>query len=225
MFKEHVVMQYLIKNTLPSTVLEKVTVMVTPSDEVEFDEQFIIEVNQLPTDDPGVCYVAYQRASGPGTVTVGTFSNVLRFTTKEIDPSTGQPEEFGFEDEYEVADFDLHGSDYVLPAFASNFEHVWEQIGASGEEAEETLQLSSMKSIAEATEQLCRTLSMQALDGTDVPINQSTHTLKLLGKTLSGGRVIASIRMAYSAKSGVTTKVVVRAEEKGVAPLIVASVE
>jgi coatomer protein complex subunit gamma len=57
-----------------------------------------------------------------------------------------------------------------------------------------------------------------------VPVNQTTHTLKLLGKTVNGGRVISSIRMAYSAKSGVTMKIVVRAEEEDVAGLVIASV-
>lgn len=58
-----------------------------------------------------------------------------------------------------------------------------------------------------------------------MPINQTTHTLKLLGKTVNGGRVVATVRMAYSSKSGVTTKIVVRSEEEGVAALVVASVE
>ena len=57
-----------------------------------------------------------------------------------------------------------------------------------------------------------------------MPVNQTTHTLKLLGKTVNGGRVIANIRMAYSTKSGVTTKITVRAEEEGVAALVVSSV-
>jgi coatomer protein complex subunit gamma len=76
----------------------------------------------------------------------------------------------------------------------------------------------------DATEQLTKALSLQALDGSDVPVNQTTHTLKLLGKTVNGGRVIASIRMAFSSKSGVTTKIVVRSEEEGVAALVIASV-
>jgi len=62
------------------------------------------------------------------------------------------------------------------------------------------------------------------LEGTDVPVNQTTHTLKLLGKTVNGGRVVANVRMAYSSKSGVTTKIIVRSEEEGVAALVVGSV-
>lgn len=244
-FKEHVVLQYEVKNTLPSTVLENVSVVATPSDEEDLEEVFIIQAEKLETDVPGRVYVAFRKAGGEGALPTGSFSNVLRFTSKETDPATGEPEETGYDDEYEVAEFDLAGSDYVLPAFASNFAHIWEQVGASGEEAEETLQLSSIKSIAgmshlvlyvnqalllttcvpaDATEQLAQTLSLQPLEGTDVPVNQTTHTLKLLGKTVNGGRVVANVRMAFSAKSGVTTKITVRSEEEGVAALVVGSV-
>ncbi|KAK4452855.1 putative coatomer subunit gamma-2 protein [Podospora aff. communis PSN243] len=206
-FKEHIVLQYEVKNTLPATVLENVSVVATPSDEEELEEVFIIQAEKLETDVPGKVYVAFHKVGGEGSLPISTFSNVLKFTSKEIDPTTNEPEETGYDDEYEVAEFDLSGSDYVIPAFAGNFAHIWEQVGASGEEAEETLQLSGVKSIADATEQLAKTLSLQPLEGTDVPVNQTTHTLKLLGKTVNGGRVVANIRMAYSSKSGVTTKI------------------
>lgn len=148
MFKEHVVLQYEVKNTLPSTVLENVSVVATPSDEEELEEVFIIQAEKLETDVPGRVYVAFRKTGGEGALPTASFSNVLRFTSKEIDPTTGEPEESGYDDEYEVAEFDLSGSDYVIPAFAGNFAHIWEQVGASGEEAEETLQLSTIKSIA-----------------------------------------------------------------------------
>lgn len=246
-FKENIVLQYEVKNTLPATVLENVSVVATPSDEEELEEIFIIQAEKLATDEPGKVYVAFKKVNGDDSLPTSTFSNVLKFTSKEIDPTTNEPEESGYDDEYEVAEFDLNGSDYVIPTFASNFNHIWEQVGAAGEEAEETLQLSGMKSIAgkasltpigdhftsegyanapraEATEQLAKTLSLQPLEGTDVPVNQTTHTLKLLGKTVNGGRVIANVRMAYSSKSGVTTKITVRSEEEGVAALVVGSV-
>lgn len=76
----------------------------------------------------------------------------------------------------------------------------------------------------DATEQLAKALSLQPLEGTDVPVNQTTHTLKLLGKTVGGGRVVANVRMAYSSKTGVTTKITVRSEEEGVAALVIGSV-
>ncbi|KAK0609371.1 adaptin N terminal region-domain-containing protein [Bombardia bombarda] len=223
-FKKHVVLQYEVKNTLPATVLENVSVVAAPSDDEELEELFIIQAEKLETDIPGKVYVAFRKLNGGASLPVSTFTNVLKFTSKEIDPTSDEPEEEGYDDEYEVAEFDLTGSDYVVPIFAGNFAHIWEQVGAMGEEAEETLQLSSVKSIADATEQLAKTLSLQPLEGTDVPVSQTTHTLKLLGKTVNGGRVVANIRMAYSHKSGVTTKITVRSEEEGVAALVVGSV-
>ena len=75
----------------------------------------------------------------------------------------------------------------------------------------------------DATEQLISTLSLQPLEGTDVSLSSSTHTLKLFGKTVSGGRVASLIKMAFSTKTGVTTKITVRAEEEGVAAAVIAS--
>lgn len=88
-----------------------------------------------------------------------------------------------------------------------------------------TLPLSLLHKTNEtdATEQLIATLSLQPIEGTDVALSNSTHTLKLFGKTVSGGRVASLIKMAFSSKSGVTTKITVRAEEEGVAAAVIAS--
>ncbi|KAJ6152539.1 hypothetical protein N7497_006858 [Penicillium chrysogenum] len=223
-FKEHIVVQYDIKNTLPDTVLENVTVVATPDEEDVLEDDFIIPAPKLATDQPGVVYVAFKKLAGENSVPVTSFTNVLRFTSKEIDPASGEPEDSGYDDEYQVEDLELTGSDYVIPTFAGSFDHVWEQTGANGEEESETLQLSNMKSINDATEQLISALSLQPLEGTDVALNSSTHTLKLFGKTVSGGRVASLIKMAYSSKAGVTTKITVRAEEEGVAAAVIASV-
>ena len=147
-FKEHIVLQYEVKNTLPDTILEDVSVVTTPAEEEDLEEDFIIPAAKLATNEPGVIYVSFRKSSGEGSFPASSFTNVLKFTTKEIDPTTGEPEETGYDDEYQVEDLELTGSDYVVPAFAGNFNHIWEQVGASGEEAEETLQLSGVKSIA-----------------------------------------------------------------------------
>lgn len=147
-FKEHIVLQYDITNTLDTQVIDNVSVLATPADDEELEEVFIIEAERLVQNEPGKVYVAFKKAGGEGALPVTSISSTLKFVSKEIDPSTNEPEDSGFDDEYEVSEFDLAGSDYVIPTYASNFAHVWEQVGASGEEAEETLQLSSMKSIA-----------------------------------------------------------------------------
>jgi coatomer protein complex subunit gamma len=146
-FKEHIVLQYSVKNTLPDTVLEDVSVVATPSDEEELEEDFIIPVTKLATNEPGTIYASFKKTNGEGSFPSCSFTNVLKFTSKEIDPTTSEPEETGYDDEYQVEDLELNGSDYVVPAFAGNFGDLWEEVGASGEEAQETLQLSGVKSI------------------------------------------------------------------------------
>jgi coatomer protein complex subunit gamma len=146
-FKEHIVVQYDIKNTLPDSVLENVTVAATPEEEDVLEEDFIIPAPKLPTNEPGVVYVAFKKLGGENSVPVTSFTNNLKFTSKEIDPTTGEPEDTGYDDEYQVEDLELTGSDYVIPTFAGSFDHVWEQTGANGEEESETLQLSNMKGI------------------------------------------------------------------------------
>lgn len=77
----------------------------------------------------------------------------------------------------------------------------------------------------EAVNRLTQMLGLLPLDGSDIAVSASTHNLKMFGKTVNGGRVVASVRMAYSAKSGVALKITVRAEEDGVAAMVVGSVQ
>lgn len=246
-FKEHIVIQYDITNTLPDTILEDVSVEAGPSEDDEsLEQEFVFTASKLPTNEPGIVYVAFKKLEGEQSYPITSFTNNLKFTSKEIDPTTGEPEDTGYEDEYQVEDLELTGSDYVIPAFAGSFDHIWEQTGANGEEASETLQLSNMKGISgmcsmfyhppatkhlsnnhpttDASEQLISALSLQPLEGTDVILSNSTHALKLYGKTVSGGKVAGLVRLAYSAKTGVTTKITIRSEEEGVAAAILTAV-
>ncbi|RAR05534.1 coatomer subunit gamma [Stemphylium lycopersici] len=224
-FKDHIVIQYDIKNTLEDTVLMDVEMVVTPEDDgdVQLEEEFVIPAPKLATNEPGTVYISFKRLETESQFIAASFTNVLKFTSKEIDPSTGEPEEGdGYPDEYQVEDLYLTGADYVVPAYAGSFDNVWDQ--SNNDTATETLQLGNMKSISDATEQLTKTLSLQPLEGTDVALSASTHTLKLYGKTITGGKVAAQVRMAFSAKTGVTMKIDVRSEEEGVAALVVGSV-
>lgn len=226
-FKEHIVVQFDVKNTIPDYVLTNVSVLCTPSigengeESVLEDDGFIIPVTQLNAEQPGSVYVSFSRPADQAFV-AASFTNSLKFTLKEIDPSTGEPEEGGYDDEYQVEDLELTGSDYVVPAFAGSFDNIWDGLPVDNE-ASETLQLSNAKGIADAVELLVKTLGMQPLDGTEVTLSPSTHTLNLYGKSVTGGKVASSIRMAFS-KAGVTVKITARSDEEGLAALVVAGV-
>ncbi|KAK5692027.1 coatomer subunit gamma [Elasticomyces elasticus] len=231
-FAEHVVVQYEIKNTLADNVLADVSVDATPTSTIEdeeegagLQEEFILPAALIRGEETGTVYVSFARGSGGEGFEGASLSNVLKFTLREVDPATGEPEEGGYEDEYQVEDLEVGGADYILPAFAGSFEVVWQ--GLEGyEEVEETLQLGNAKGIAEAVESLVRVLGMQALEGSEGVSSASTHQLKVFGRSVGvkRGKVAGLVRMAFSGKSGVTVKVVVRSEEVGLAGLVVGGV-
>ena len=226
LFKEHIVLQFDIKNTLADYVLTEVSVVCglsgSDGEEPGLTEDFIIPVPLLRNDEPGTVYVSFSRPSDP-TFVAASFTNLLKFTLREIDPTTSEPEEEGYEDEYQAEDLEITGADYVIPAFAGSFDNIWSSLPPE-HEADETLQLSNAKSIADAVELLVKALGMQPLEGTEVALSASTHTLKLYGKSVTGGKVASTVRMAYSAKSGVTVKITGRSEEDGLAALVVGGV-
>lgn len=228
LFKEHLVLQFDIKNTLTDYVLGDVSMLCTATASGEDDEaaaleeEFIIPVPLLKSDEPGTVYVSFAKPADDG-FPVASFTNVLKFQLREINPTTSEPEESGYDDEYQVEDLELTGADYVVPAFAGSFDNIWSSIDG-GDEAEETLQLSNAKSISDAVESLVKALGMQPLEGSEIALSTSTHALKLYGKSVTGGKVAGTVRMAYSAKSGVTVKISARSEEQGLAGLVVNAV-
>ena len=229
LFREHVVIQFDVKNTLAEYVLEDATMVCTASsgddgEDTGLEDEWIIPLPLLKAEEPGTIYVSFKRPDGE-VFTAATFTNVLKFTLKEIDPSTGEPEDTGYPDEWPIDELELTGADYMLPAFAGSFDSIWTSIPSDDDHvAEETLQLSAAKSIQDAVEMLVKQLGMQPLEGSEVALSSSTHALKLFGRSVQGGKVAGNVRMAYSAKSGVTVKVDVRSEEEGLAALVLSAV-
>lgn len=149
MFKEHVVFQFNVSNTLPDTLLEQVVVTMAPSEETaaSFTEDFIIPIPSLSTASPsGVVYVSHTRVD-PSTYALGSFSCTLKFISKEVDPASGEPEEDGYEDEYVLEDAEITaGGDWIVGSYAA-FGSEWDRLGSTGVEVIETFSLGSMESI------------------------------------------------------------------------------
>jgi len=224
-FKEHIVFQFNVSNTLPDTVLEQVSVMMQPqSEESGLTEDFIIPLPSLSAaTSPGIIYVSYTREE-PEKYAVASFQCVLKFVSKELDPSTGEPEEEGYEDEYSLEEVELTaGGDYIVPSYTT-FGSEWDRL-RSGPNATETFALSTMESLKAACDSIVEVLNMEALGGTEVPSSTSVHTLQLSGLvTGGGGKVLVRCRMTYSQGQGVTLELGVRAERQEACELVIAAV-
>jgi coatomer subunit gamma len=137
--------QFNVSNTMPDTILERVSVIMQPVADSGLTEDFIIPVPTLSANSPGVVYVSFTREA-PDDYATASFSCVLKFVSKEVDPATGEPEAEGYEDEYQLEEVELAaGGDYIIPNY-SNFSAEWDRL-RTGSSITETFTLSSMESI------------------------------------------------------------------------------
>jgi coatomer protein complex subunit gamma len=65
-----------------------------------FEAESVVDLPSMPLNDVGQCFTVLQRPAG--SLATGKMANVLKFTVKEIDPSSNEAEEEGYEDEYQV---------------------------------------------------------------------------------------------------------------------------
>ena len=138
--------QFNVSNTLPDTVLEQVSVVMQPQTEAGLTEDFILTVPTLTAlTSPSTLYVSFTRDS-PEEYVTASFQCVLKFVSKELDPSTGEPEDEGYEDEYQLEEVELTaGGDYIIPSYSS-FLSEWDRL-RSGATATETFSLTATESI------------------------------------------------------------------------------
>jgi coatomer protein complex subunit gamma len=116
-----------------------------PSAESTLTEDFIIPLPSLSSaTSPRIVYVSFTRDS-PEEYASGSFQCVLKFVSKEVDPSTGEPEEDGYEDEYQLEEVELGAGDYIIPTYVT-FSSEWDRM-RGGPGATETFSLSAMDSL------------------------------------------------------------------------------
>ncbi|KAI0660684.1 coatomer subunit gamma [Cubamyces menziesii] len=222
-FKEHIVFQFNVSNTIPDTVLEQVSVIMQPQAESGLTEDFIIPVPTLTSaTSPGIVYVSFTRES-PEEYVQASFQCILKFVSKELDPSTGEPEEEGYEDEYQLEETELAAADYIVPSYVT-FASEWDRM-RGGVSVTETFSLPAMESLKAACNSVIEILNMQPLGGTEDPQSPTVHTLQLSGLVAGGGgKVLVRCRMTYSKAQGVTLEVGVRAEQQAAADLVISAI-
>lgn len=210
-FKEHIVLQFNVENTLDDALLEMVSVTAQPDIE-EVEEEFVLSVEKLEPHGKGTVYVSFTRPEEPSVFTT-TFSNTLSFTSKECDPSTFVPfDDQGFEDEYQIEDLDITPGDFIIPSYIGNFDLAFDELTS---ETVGTYQMDS-ESLQSTVDHLIETLSLHPVEGKDV-FNETSHTLKLFGKSINGDRVAVLVKMVKSAKTGITLKATVKSDSEEIA--------
>eukprot|EP01114_Cavostelium_apophysatum_P024660 TRINITY_DN9725_c0_g1_i2.p1 TRINITY_DN9725_c0_g1~~TRINITY_DN9725_c0_g1_i2.p1 ORF type:complete len:199 (-),score=80.84 TRINITY_DN9725_c0_g1_i2:59-655(-) len=183
----------------------------------------IVPLPSLPYGTPGATYVSVRRPKEDyGT---GTVQNTLKFVSKEVDPSTGEAEEPGYDDDYQVEELEVTNSDYVRRTFVPNWQAAWDEVGDEFEVVE-TFSLSTMKSLQEAVKDIIEFLGMQPCDRTEsVPSKKSKHILLLTGEFLGGIPVVARARMKFAEGQGVQMELTVRSKNDDASTSVVSSIQ
>ncbi|PRQ23683.1 putative coatomer/calthrin adaptor appendage subdomain, coatomer gamma subunit [Rosa chinensis] len=217
-FDRHVVFQYNCTNTIPEQLLENVIVAVDASDAEEFTEVGSKPLRSLPYDTPGQTFLAFEKPEG--VPAVGKFSNTLRFIVKEVDPTTGEAEEDGVEDEYQLEDLEVVAADYILKDQVLNFRNAWETMGPDCEHVDE-YGLGQRESLNEAVSAVISLLGMQPCEGTEViASNSRSHTCLLAGVYIGNVKVLVRLSFGIDSSKEVAMKLVVRSEDVTVSDAI-----
>ena len=163
--------------------------------EFEFVDEIVLE--SLPCGAVGTAYVILQKESEG--FPAGSLSCTLKFTAKEVDQSTGEADESGFEDDYQLEDLDITIADYMAIWVSMSPETVWNEIGEENQVIEK-YSLSSIKSLQQACTEVSDFLRMTPCGRTNYIPGKSSktkHVLYLSGKFLNNTKVIVRFFLLF----------------------------
>ena len=144
----------------------------------------------------------------------------LRFIVKEIDPSTGECEEEGYEDEYPLEDIYMSPTDFMHAVKVSNFRNDWEELEAETEMADE-YGIGCRDSLQDAVEAVIETLGMAPCEGTEaVPPNARSHVSLLHGRAVGNAKALARVNFGIDRNMEVAIKLTVRASSTDISEAI-----
>lgn len=220
-FNDHIVFQFDCTNTLNDQILENVKVQVQPSE--GFEVLCCVPCKKLAYNVPGTTYTCVRLPNDPVSVT-GSFSNILKYTVKDCDPNTGEPDDDkGYEDEYVLEDLEVSIADHVQRILKPNFGACWDEMGPSNE-LEDTYALTATKTIEDAVKNIILFLGMQPCERSDkVPEGKSSHTLYLAGIYRGGSDVLVRSKLAVS-MDGVTMNLAVRSTDPSASEVIASAI-
>lgn len=104
--------------------------MAMQTEDAGLTQDFVLPIASLSAvSSPGIAYVSFTRDE-PEDYATATFQCTLQFVSKELDPSTGEPEAEGYEDEYQIEEVELSaGGDYIVPSYTA-FGAEWDRLKA-----------------------------------------------------------------------------------------------
>jgi len=210
-FSEHLVFQFQCTNTIAEQILENVSVQMESLSEASgFRENFTVPLVSMPLSQAGSTFVSFSHEEG---IKAAQYGCVLKFVSKEIDPSTGEPEDEGYEDEYTLEDVSLELVDYIQPHSVPNFKKAWDEYEEAAEQVDD-YSLGQTNNIQGVVETVMSALCLHACEGTEiVPTNARSHTTLLSGTFIGNKPILVRLSMGMNSSDEITMKVSVRGQD------------
>ena len=119
----------------------------------------------------------------------------------EVNPSSGEVEDDGFDEEYPMEDIEVSASDLMAKISVNDFRSAWERIGDSAE-VKGSYGLK-YKSIVEGVAAVIENLGMQPCENTAVPQPKAkAHILLLSGVFVGGVKALVKSRISLDEQGG-----------------------
>jgi len=201
-------------------LLENVTVEMECEQET-WASEFVVPETQLKYGVAGVTFVALQRPEK--YFSSGAITNTLNFYFKDVDTSSGEVDQVGVEDQYQLeemevkeGDFMRHGEDIGLVEFRRQ----WETLGDTAEAVKKySLGLETLQAAVDAVVDL---MGMTACEKSGkVAEGSRSHTVNLAGTYFGDIPVLARAAFILDSKPAVTLKIAVRSKDPDISKLLV----
>ena len=220
-FEGHIVLQFIVQNTIDDQRLDNVTVAVESDDGI-FEAAGEIAAECIKYGDTVNCFTVLQRNMDVPLAT-SNFTCELHFTVVQVDPATGEEEGEGFEEEYPLEDLSIGTSDYMARVAVPDFRSSWETMGNTHEAMDKYL--LHAKTLEEAVASMVDSLGMQPCDGTGVvKAEGKSHMLHMSGVFVGGKSALVRSQLSLQSGEGVVVKIAVRSEEEGLSQILVGSI-
>mmetsp|Transcript_8364 Transcript_8364/g.17965 ORF Transcript_8364/g.17965 Transcript_8364/m.17965 type:complete len:924 (+) Transcript_8364:111-2882(+) len=221
-FENAVVLEFTVVNTLEDQVLENLVVEVDVADMEGVGEVKMVPAPHAKFNEPESAFTVLF-CSAPGELYVnGGMTCTLKYTMKEVDSATGEADEDGYEDDYQLEDLTVSIGDMIaLPGeLPRNFKAAWDAIGDVAE-LSDSFALGAHETVAAAVSAVVQFLSMAPCEGTDrVSDRAREHVLLMAGLVAPNVQALVRAQFQLQPEGGVALNLLIRSESEAVSNLI-----
>ena len=214
---EHIILQFIVQNTIEDQRLENVSVAIHTDSEV-FESAGELPAQSIVYGTTASCFTILEKqADVPFQPTA--FSCELKFSVVPVGPETGEDEGEPFDEEYPLEDFEIFTADFVAKTVVADFRNAWEETGSKNE----ILQKFGLaeKTVANAASAVIDCMGMHTCDGTGmIKPGAKQHMLHLSGTFLGGIKILSRCQIACSQGGAIVLKIAIRSEGKDVSKLM-----